>query len=287
MQAHIRAYLDARVRMGELKPTTARQQRTTLYQFAEVCNWRDVSTVTRRDIRRWLERAEPWAPGTRRQRFETIRTFLRHMHADGVLRSDPTRGMRAPKEPRRLPRAVRPEQVTKVLLACPDARARLCAILMVQQGLRRIEVCRLEIGDLDLSYRMMRVHGKGDAERALPITDETMAHLRAYLAEHPATSGPLIRSYQHPRRGLHPDTVSSIVTRAMYAAGVKERAYDGTNPHGLRHGAATDMLRAGAHVRDVQHALGHASLVTTETYLPLVVHSLEDAMEGRRYSVDS
>ncbi len=69
----------------------------------------------------------------------------------------------------------------------------------------------------------------------------------------------------------------------MREAGIKRWSRDGISAHALRHTAATDMLRARAHLRDVQHALGHAHLATTEIYLPLVVHDLREAMGGRRY----
>jgi site-specific recombinase XerD len=66
-------------------------------------------------------------------------------------------------------------------------------------------------------------------------------------------------------------------------AGLKRRAGDGISAHALRHRAATDMLRAGAHLRDVQAALGHVSIATTQPYLPTVVGDLRTAMGGRRY----
>jgi site-specific recombinase XerD len=70
----------------------------------------------------------------------------------------------------------------------------------------------------------------------------------------------------------------------MYRAGINHAAYDGVSAHALRHTAAADMLRSGAHVRDVQAALGHAHLVTTERYLPTLVRGLAETMAGRRYS---
>lgn len=157
---------------------------------------------------------------------------------------------------------------------------------MVQEGLRRIEVTRLEIGDIDLIGRTIRVTGKGDHERLLPLTREAEEAIRDYLRQYPATTGPLIRSFHNPTLGVRPNTVSGMVHTAMLMAGVKQASYDGVTPHALRHSCATDMLRAGAHVRDVQRALGHQTLATTETYMPLLVNELRDAMEGRRYTED-
>lgn len=122
-------------------------------------------------------------------------------------------------------------------------------------------------------------HGGG----VLPISDETWMALTAYLSEHPATSGGLVRSYRQEWRALQADTISGMVSLWMSEAGIKRRPRDGVNAHALRHTSATDMLRAGAHLRDVQHALGHAHLATTEVYLPLVVKDLREAMGGRKY----
>ncbi len=157
-------------------------------------------------------------------------------------------------------------------------------LLEVQEGLRAGEVSRLQIGDIDFIGRTARVVGKGGHERLLPISEETWAAVSAYLDEHPATSGPLLRSYRQPWRPLAPDTISGMVSEWMRVAGIKRRARDGISGHALRHTMATDALRNGAHLRDVQHALGHAHLATTEAYLPLVVNDLRAAMGGRRYA---
>lgn len=78
-------------------------------------------------------------------------------------------------------------------------------------------------------------------------------------------------------------TIGREVEAVMYAAGLKAGAGDGRSAHSLRHTMAGDMLRHGAHLRDVQAALGHRSIVATERYLPLVVEGLAGAMSGRRY----
>lgn len=98
--------------------------------------------------------------------------------------------------------------------------------------------------------------------------------MQSYLAECPARTGPLIR---HQRLGtehkpINAQTVSQIIGDVMRAAGLTETA------HALRHTAASDVLKGGAHLRDVQTMLGHASLSTTQAYIPL-----REAMAGRDY----
>jgi site-specific recombinase XerD len=279
--ALVEMYLRQRVRTGEIRPLTARGQRTTLYQFAVVAP--QAHQINRRHIRTWQERFDHLSQSTKRNRLTTVRAFCRWLRDEGYLRSDPMKGIRPLKEPRRLPRALDPEQVSRIIEACPDQRAKVVVILMVQLGLRRGEVARLQVGDFDLTNRLVIVNGKGGHQRALHVTEEARRVVAEYLALEGAQAGPLVRSYQFPTRGLHPDTITAIVRRAMQDAGVKRAAGDGVSAHALRHSAITDMLRNGAHIRDIQAVAGHQHLSTSERYMPLMVGTLKDAMEGRRY----
>lgn len=275
-------YVRGRQKRGEIGQLTAKCHRGILWQFAEHAGCTP-ARLTRKHVERWLESLEHLAAGTRRNRYSVVARFCRWLHDEGLCPRDATKGMPRLREPRRVPRALQADAVTATLQACPDLRAQVIVVLMVQEGLRRGEVAKLQVGDFDLTHRMMRVEGKGGHQRVLPITDECYELVLRYLTQEGLRAGPLLRSYQFPTKGLHPETVSRIVRQAMQDAGVKRAPFDGVNPHALRHTAATDMLRSGAHIRDVQHALGHAHLQTTETYLPYLVGTLEQAMGGRRY----
>jgi site-specific recombinase XerD len=167
---------------------------------------------------------------------------------------------------------------TGLLLTLPDSRAVLVCLLMVQEGLRAIEVTRLQLSDVDFGDGTILVKGKGNQERLLPVSSETRHALDAYLAGHPARAGPLVRSFTHPARAITANHVSKLVSRWMCAAGVR-----GTG-HSLRHSMATHLLRAGADIRDIQMALGHMNLSSTSVYLPFSdVGRLRTVMGGRWY----
>lgn len=278
----VEPYVRGRVRRGEIAVLTARNVRMVLGQFTAV-NPTEVDRLSRRHVLRWLDTTEHLAQSTRRNRLTVVRSFTRWLVDERYVKIDPCRKVPSLREPKRAPRALPGEQVAAILDACPDRRARLCVLLMVQLGLRRGEVARLEVGNMDLTNELMVVTGKGGHQRVLPITEQAKQAIRDYLSEVGDIAGPLVRSYQFLERGLHPDTVSAIVRRAMWEAGVKRAARDGVSPHALRHSALTDMLRHGAHIRDVQAAAGHRHISTTETYLPLLVSTLGDAMSGRWY----
>lgn len=264
-------------------PEHARKARSVLSDFAEHCGKRRIRNIGPSLIESWLARMGNIAPATIRQRLSFVRTFWRWAVRQGIARRNPAELVSSPKQPRSVPRALPAEAIAAVLEHCPDARGRLIVTLMVQQGLRCCEVSRLTMGDLDLTNGAMKIRGKGGHERVLPITEETRAAIHDYLAEYPASAGALVRSYTNVHRALTPNTISENVSTWMGDAGVKKQPRDGVSAHAGRHTCATDMLRGGAHLRDVQAALGHAHLATTEVYLPLLVHGLEQAMSGRSY----
>ncbi len=279
----IPTYLNERRLAGDYGRETARCARSTLYAFSTFSGRRQIRNIGESHIRKWMASMEHLAPATRRMRLSTVRTMFSWCVRRGYCKRNPAAEVKGPRQPRTIPRALPTDQIARVLDACPDARARLIILLMVQEGLRCVEVSRLTMGDLDFNANTMRILGKGGHERILPIVAETRDALDQYLNETPSIAGPLIRSYNMCHRALTAATISNFVARWMKDAGVKQRARDGISAHANRHTAATDMLLAGSHLRDVQAALGHAHLQTTERYLPYVVKGLQAAMEGRSY----
>lgn len=280
----IEQYLLSRKRSG-LDPGTIKNQRCALTTFQAHTGNRPLDRLGPVHIEKWLETTSDLAPATRRSRLSTIRGFLRWCERRGHVKKNVAADVRGPRQPRTLPRALATEAAEKAILACPDARARLIMILMFQQGLRCVEVSRLELGDIDRQHGSIKVRGKGGHERVLPMMDETIECLDAYLGEHPCSAGPLVRSYRSWERhqALSAQAISKYVSIWMNDAGIKHGPRDGVSAHAGRHTCLSDMLRAGAHLRDVQAAAGHAHITSTEVYLPLLVKGLDEAMSGRRY----
>lgn len=276
-------YLKHRKQLGEFSQGTSRCARSALGSFSRHCGKRRIENIGATHIEGWLRSMEHLAPSYRRARLSMVRRFFTWAVRQGRCKRNPAVEVRGPKQPRTIPRALSAEAIQTILEHCPDSRARFVIVCMAQQGLRCCEVARLTIGDLDLNHGTMRISGKGGHERILPIMDETLTALYDYLGDFPASAGPLVRSYVRCQRALTAATISTLVSGWMRDAGVKLRSGDGISAHAQRHSCATHMLVGGAHVRDVQFALGHAHLSTTERYLPHVVHGLREAMEGRTY----
>lgn len=269
-------------RQHELAVPTLLSLNYNLQSFAIAVGDPPARTLARAHVEHWMRTAK-LAAATLRTRLSQLRCFCSWAVEHGYSRTDPTLGIRGPRQPRRLPRGLQLTEAQAIVAHAPDSRSRLIVLLMLQEGLRRREVAGLMVGDIDMSARTMLVIGKGLHERTLPISAETWAALVAYLGTGRVVAGPLVRSLKDGRSPIQPATIGRLVSALMLAAGVKQRPYDGRSGHSCRHTAATDTLRAGAHLLDVQHMLGHRSITSTEVYLPLIVNDLRTAMGGRRY----
>lgn len=278
-------YLARRVTLGELAGSSAKVIRAVLRQWA-----RYVGPTPPED---WTaELAAAWAleprlrPATRKSRLTKLGPFCRWLVDEQVLERDPTSRIAKVVVPPGFPRDLTASEVAELLAACPDERARLIVLLMVHVGLRCGDVARIQIEDLDVRRRSVYVRakgGRGEPTHWSPIPDEAWEAVAAWIRRQGLRNGALIRSYLRPDRGLRPDTIGDLVGQWIADAGLKLYAHDGRTPHALRHTCAQHMLDLGADLRDVQHALGHKTLRSTEYYARKEPLGLRDAMGGRTY----
>lgn len=274
-----RLYLAERTAAGELAPSTLPTVKWTLRDFAQHVRDVPLAELGPCHVEAYLA-AISVARATARQRFCHLRQFSRWLVRRGHLAVDITADLRAPRQPKAVPRGYQRAVIDRLLAAAPDGRARLIVLLEVQEGLRACEVSRIELGDIDFEERTLLVHGKGCRERLLPLSAQTWAALEAYLAERGTKAGHLIRSYSEPWKGISAAHVQHLVQGWLRLVGIRSGG-----GHGLRHTMATTLLRdAGADIRDVQMALGHATLQSTSVYLPFSdAKRLRGVMGGRWY----
>jgi len=274
-----RLYLQERTSAGEFSASTLPTVKWTLRDFCRFVADTPPSELAPRHVEEYLAVINV-RRSTARQRFCHLRQFSRWLVRRGHLAVDITADLKAPRQPRAVPRGYRRDIVDGLLAVAPDVRARLIILLEVQEGLRACEVARIELGDVDYEERTLLVRGKGARERILPLSSQTWEALEGYLAEHPAKAGPLVRSYTEPWKGISAAHVQHLVQGWLRLVGVASGG-----GHGLRHTMATTLLRdAGADIRDVQQALGHSTLQSTSVYLPFSdARRLRVVMDGRWY----
>ena len=223
------------------------------------------------------------------RKLSAIRAFGRYLRRAGVLDADPAALVGAPKREQRIPAHLGVDEMSK-LLEMPDVsvplgrRDRAILELFYASGLRLSELVGLDLDDVNVSGRVVRVLGKGRKERIVPFNRSAAEALRAWLgdreqfvAERGLTPiprrvrAPLFLNYRGGR--LSTRSVDKLVRRYMAACSTRY----GISPHALRHSFATHLLEAGADLRAIQELLGHARLSTTQRYTHVNIGQLMES----------
>lgn len=216
------------------------------------------------------------------RRAASARAFTAYATRRGWLVADPGLRLGTPRPRRPLPSVMRQDEIAAVLAdvgeGSPAAlRDRAVLELLYATGVRVAELCGLDVDDVDLGRRLVRVLGKGAKERSVPMGVPAARAVQAWVREGrtqlaTSRSGPAL--FLGVRGGrLDPRTARRIVHRRLAEIdGLPDQG-----PHGLRHAAATHLLEGGADLRSVQEFLGHASLATTQIYTHVSVDRLRSA----------
>lgn len=279
-------YAHDRHTAGFLNERSAEQTRARLASFAGFAP-NDPRRIRRHHVERWMQQPHLSA-AYRRARLSTLRMFCRWCLAHGFMISDPTLAIDAPRVPDGIPKRLRPDEARALMRAASsDRRTQLIVSLMLQEGLRRMEIGRLDVEDIDFAERSLLIRSKGGHGAhvdVLPITVETWGILTRYLEDNTHQHGPLVRNRVRKHGRMAPSTISELVAQAMIEAGVKKPGDQSRTPHSCRHTAAHDMLARTKDVRSVQQALRHRSVRSTEIYLRGQVGELRLIMDGRSYT---
>ncbi|HSG01179.1 MAG TPA: tyrosine recombinase XerC [Vicinamibacterales bacterium] len=308
MKAHIKAFLEFLRYNRNVSPHTRTAYDGDLSQFLEHLAGRHgvkpsevgLAAFDAEGARGFL--GELHARGNSRasaaRRLAALRTFARYLLREGLLPDDPTALLVSPRREQTLPAHLGTDQVT-ALLEAPDTatppgrRDRAILELFYASGLRLSELADLDLDDINLAGRVVRVRGKGGKERLVPFNRSAAEALRAMVADHgratsprraasrgasKATASARQARVRHPlflnlRGGrLSSRSVDRIVRKHVRQAAIAQ----GISPHALRHTFATHLLQAGADLRVIQELLGHARLSTTQRYTHLDIGRLLD-----------
>lgn len=252
-------------------------------------------------LRSWLMALQETglARSTLARRSATIRSFLAWAVRENLIATNPAIRLKSPKREQRLPHILQNNQIERIFQppsetpGTPDAkvpepareqlaladRDRLILELLYATAIRVGELVSLDIDDIDLDRRTLRVIGKGNKERTVPFGQPALNALDDWLRR----ARPVLRTEDSKkalllgRRGKRLDArqARQVVSKALEALG--DTAARG--PHALRHSAATHLLDRGADLRAVQEILGHSSLATTQLYTHVSVERLKDSYQ--------
>lgn len=266
---------------------------TVLSYQTDLEQWRDWATdchpeefrpadMALNDLRLWLQERHRQGdgPATLRRKATALRSFYRFLMRQGITDRNPARDIQLAKLPKPLPKHIRPAESAEALAAPIDeddltqVRDRLVLELLYQTGMRQAELIGLEDCKIDTSRGELKVLGKRNKERIIPIGErlcemiEHFRQLRDASGASPLEGTLLTRPDGRP---LYPMLVERIVHKWLtgYASSPQ------LSPHVLRHSCATDLLNNGASLSSVQQLLGHASLTTTQIYTHISYRELK------------
>ena len=233
-------------------------------------DWQDVQTDT---IRQALQDARLAGLGASscQRLLSSWRSFFQHLQRQGQRKNNPVTGVQAPKASKKLPKHLDTEQIKQLLDQSFDisdplqARDQAMLELTYSSGLRLAELASLQITDLDLSDKSLRITGKGNKTREVPMGGQACKALKIWLKQrHLLIKAPTQALFlsQHGR-SISPRSLQLRMDKAAQSLGLK------LHPHMLRHSFASHMLQSSGDLRAVQEMLGHADISTTQVYTHL------------------
>jgi integrase/recombinase XerD len=272
----LREYLVALTLEQGLSRTTVEAYRRDLGQVSAFLETRGVGLAEAGadDLRDFMA-AHEWRPATRARKLAALRSFYRFRAQNGLCSTDPTLRLASPRSETRLPRPLTVQEVSDMMLLTPATplglRDRAALEMLYGAGLRASEAVSVRLQDIDAEIGFVRVIGKGNKERVVPLGREALNALETYQGRGRPQLGvpgtlkpPYVLLNAHGRR-LSRQSLHTIVKKYAAQLGLA----DVTSTHTLRHSFATHLLEGGADLRAVQEMLGHADITTTQVYTQL------------------
>lgn len=286
MQSSLDAFLEHLRSERQVSPHTLDGYRRDLLKVLALCEKHAIAgwdALDTRALRAMVARLHAQGQSSRSlaRLLSAVRGFYRYLNREGLCRHDPAGGLCAPKGERRLPRTLDADRTAQLLDGGVEddfiaRRDQAMLELFYSSGLRLSELVGLDLSGLDLPAGLVRVRGKGNKTRELPLGSKARAAIEAWLPLR-ALSNPQDGALFVGRQGkrLTPRAIQLRVRQA----GVRELGQH-LHPHMLRHSFASHMLESSQDLRAVQELLGHADIATTQIYTHLDFQHLAQVYDG-------
>jgi len=252
--------------------------------FSAFMQGKDVQKMEHLDMRRFLAelRQGNFAKASIARKLAALRSFFKFLYKEGYIKSNPASAITTPKLEKKLPTFLSVEEAAKLLEAPRDSDAnglRDRAILetLYSTGIRVSELVGIDADDVDFISGVVKVTGKGNKERLVPIGDKALRIMRSYLEKR---SHPLAKEakavFLNKSGGRITDrSIRRVVDKYIRLMAMRQ----GISPHTLRHSFATHLLDRGADLRSVQELLGHMNLSTTQIYTHVTTERLKNVYQ--------
>ncbi len=283
----IKTFLDfCRIEKG-LAANSMDAYRRDLERWATDCELRRIGGIPETEqVRTYLESLHQsgLAPRSISRHTTTIRNFYQFLLREGVIDRDPTEFLPLPKQWSNLPKYLSLEEINSMIAAADTRKAtglrdRAMLELLYASGLRVSELCGVGANDLEPDLGVIRVTGKGNKQRLVPVGQEALAAIAAYAGDgRPRLlKGRASRFLFVTARGgrLNRKSFWKLLIQLGKKAGITR----GLTPHVIRHSFATHLVERGADLRSVQTMLGHADISTTQIYTHVVRSRLREEFD--------
>ncbi|GIR88742.1 MAG: tyrosine recombinase XerD [Candidatus Neomarinimicrobiota bacterium] len=221
------------------------------------------------------------APASISRIISSIRTYYRFLSSENILDENPVLLINNPKLPKKLPDVLSEKEISLIINAIQESsqfyqRDKAIIELLYSCGIRVTELCNLEMSNLFIDEDLIRVMGKGNKERMLPLGVRSKKYLDDYIKHsrnsHIKKSGSSFVFVSRNGNQLTRAMINIILNKWTQASGLKKSV----SPHKLRHSFATHLLEGGADLRFVQALLGHSDISTTQIYTHIDKHYLKE-----------
>ena len=255
-------------------------QYLTYVSDLDIKNLSDVKSTHIRDYIRVLSDGG-MAPASISRIISSIRTYYRFLSSENILDENPVLLINNPKLPKKLPDVLSEKEISLIINAIQESsqfyqRDKAIIELLYSCGIRVTELCNLEMSNLFIDEDLIRVMGKGNKERLLPLGIRSKKYLDDYIKHsrnsHIKKSGSSFVFVSRNGNQLTRAMINIILNKWTQASGLKKSV----SPHKLRHSFATHLLEGGADLRFVQALLGHSDISTTQIYTHIDKHYLKE-----------
>ena len=276
-------WMEGRLARREISPLTVRNYQASIGLFTRFVGVdTPVEHIDRATIETWLATTtrhdgQPLKPSALNTRAAPIRAYFAWAadpQGGALLPYNPFRGVQRARTPRLFPRRLEPDDVQR-LLHVSNFRQRTIIMLGLHVGARRAEMAGLDVVDWDRINHSIRLIGKNQHERHVPVPNQLSTVLTLWTSNLSDNRGPMFPSIHGDR--VSPNRVGALVTEAAKAARVV------ATTHSLRHTCAADLVTRGVPLPVIQQLLGHESLATTTRYVVATVDELRNHVDGRAY----
>lgn len=261
MISNIELFLSAK-RLEGNADNTLEGYRLELMLFHRFVNKATVQIQTP-DIRKYLASIEGVMTSTIGKKLTALKSFFSWLVQEEIILRDPTRKIRPPKIPKRLPKSLTVDELELVRETCNSKRERALIEVFYSTGCRLSELASMDISRIDYQNMSTTVIGKGDKERRVYLTFKAIYHLKKYLMQRYDDCDALFVTYRRPIRRMSNNAIRDEIDNIEKRVNLKNKKL---HPHVMRHTLAQTMLDNGAALEEVQHILGHSNISTTQVY---------------------